>query len=241
VVTIERLDGAVFDTDGVLTETATLHAMAWKAAFDDLLRALPEGVPAAARAPFDLATDYPRHVDGRSREDGVRAFLQSRGLNEVDPAAIGRLATRKDRIYLALLRHRGVVPCAGVLDLLTVLHARGVRTAAVSASRHCAQVLAAAGLAERFDARVDGVEAARLGLAGKPDPALFEEAARRLGTAPRRTMVVEDALVGVRAARRGGFSPVVGVDRGAGADNLLADGADVVVDDLTELAALLGL
>ncbi|WP_037603557.1 HAD family hydrolase [Streptacidiphilus rugosus] len=238
---IDSLHGAVFDTDGVLTETATLHAMAWKAAFDDLLRALPDSVPAAARAPFDLATDYPRHVDGRSREDGVRAFLASRGLGDLDPSRIGRLALRKDRIYLALLRHLGVAPSPGAVDLLSALHGLGVPTAAVSASRHCAQVLAAAGLAERFDALVDGLEAARLGLAGKPDPALFVEAARRLGTAPARTMVVEDALVGVEAARRGGFSPVVGVDRGAGAGELLANGADLVVDGLTELPTLLGL
>ncbi|MEY9877571.1 HAD superfamily hydrolase (TIGR01509 family) [Streptacidiphilus sp. MAP12-33] len=241
MIGIEELAGAVFDTDGVLTDTAALHAMAWKAAFDDLLRALPPGTAQETRAPFDLATDYARHVDGRSREDGVLAFLTSRGLTDLNPAAVTRLAERKDRIYLALLRREGAVPRPGAVDLLTALRGHGVLTAVVSASRHCARVVAAAGLADLFDTRVDGVEAARLGLAGKPDPALFLEAARRLGTSPARTMVVEDALVGVLAGRRGGFSPVVGVDRGAGAEELRANGADVVVDALTELPPLLGL
>jgi beta-phosphoglucomutase family hydrolase len=239
VTGIDSPAGAVFDTDGVLTDTAGLHAYAWKAAFDDLLRSLPKGIPEADREPFDLTTDYPQYVDGRSREDGVRTFLGSRGLEDLGPEAISRLATRKDRIYLALLRHKGADPCPGVVDLLYALRGQGVARAAVSASRHCRRVLAAAGLTGLFDARVDGVDAARLRLASKPDPALFLEAARRLGVAPDRTMVVEDALVGVEAARRGGFSPVVGVDRGAGEKELLACGADVVVDGLTELASLL--
>ncbi|WP_042364531.1 HAD family hydrolase [Streptacidiphilus neutrinimicus] len=241
MIAIDCLAGAAFDTDGVLTDTAALHAMAWKAAFDDLLRALPPDTPEAARAPFDIATDYPRHVDGRSREDGVRAFLASRDLTGLGPEAMERLATRKDRIYLALLRHQGAPPRPGVVDLLVALREQGVPTAVVSASRHCARVVEAAGLTDLFDARVDGVDAARLRLAGKPDPALFLEAARRLGAEPGRTMVVEDALVGVQAGRRGGFAPVVGVDRGAGADDLRENGADVVVKDLTELMPLLGL
>ncbi|WP_084700701.1 HAD family hydrolase [Streptacidiphilus anmyonensis] len=241
MIGIESLAGAVFDTDGVLTDTAALHAMAWKAAFDDLLRRLPQGAAEESRAPFDIATDYPRHVDGRSREDGVRAFLASRALTGLDAEAMERLASRKDRIYLALLRHEGAPPRPGVVDLLVALREQGVATAVVSASRHCALVVAAAGLTDLFDARVDGVDAERLRLAGKPDPALFLEAARRLGAAPDRTMVVEDALVGVEAGRRGGFAPVVGVDRGAGADGLREHGADVVVKDLTELKPLLGL
>ncbi|WP_042380436.1 HAD family hydrolase [Streptacidiphilus melanogenes] len=241
MIGIESLAGAAFDTDGVLTDTAALHAMAWKAAFDDLLRGLPGSTAEEARAPFDIATDYPRHVDGRSREDGVRGFLASRGLESLDEEAIVRLATRKDRIYLALLRHEGAPPRPGVVDLLVALRGLGVATAVVSASRHCERVVAAAGLTDLFDVRVDGVEAARLRLPGKPDPALFLEAARRLGATPARTMVVEDALVGVQAGRDGGFSPVVGVDRGAGAAELRAHGADVVVADLTELAPLLGL
>jgi HAD superfamily hydrolase (TIGR01509 family) len=241
VTGIDSLAGAVFDTDGVLTDTAALHAFAWKAAFDDLLRALPDGTPDAARAPFDLESDYPAHVDGRSREDGVRTFLASRGLAGLGPEATDRLAIRKDRIYLALLRHKGAVPCPGVVELLTALRGHGVATAAVSASRHCARVLAAAGLTDLFDARVDGVDAARLRLPGKPDPALLREAARRLGVAPGRTMAVEVALVGVEAARRGCFSPVVGVDAGASEKELLSAGADLVVDALTELPSLLGL
>ncbi|SEL51695.1 HAD family hydrolase [Streptacidiphilus jiangxiensis] len=241
MIGIEELAGALFDTDGVLTDTAALHAMAWKAAFDDLLRGLPPGTPEEARAPFEIATDYPRHVDGRSREDGVRVFLASRDLRGLDPAAVTRLAERKDRIYLALLRHEGAVPRPGAVALLAALRGHGVPTAVVSASRHCAEVVAVAGLTDLFDTRVDGLVAAQLGLAGKPDPALFLEAARRLGAEPGRTMVVEDALVGVQAGRRGGFAPVVGVDRGAGAGPLLANGAEVVVGALTELPELLGL
>ncbi|WP_370115451.1 HAD family hydrolase [Streptacidiphilus sp. MAP12-33] len=241
MIAIAELDGAVFDTDGVLTDTADLHAMAWKAAFDDLLRALPAGTAERARAPFDLITDYPRHVDGRSREDGMHTFLASRGLEDLAPSALTRLAERKDRIYLALLRRQGAAPRPGVVDLLAGLRACDVPTAVVSASRHCTQVVAAAGLTGRFDVRVDGLAAARLGLPGRPEPALLLEAARRLGAAPDRTLVVEDAVVGVEAGRRGGFSPVVGVDRGAGAELLLASGADLVVSDLTELPPLLGL
>ena len=238
---VESLAGAVFDADGVLTDTATLHAFAWKAAFDDLLRALPTGTPDAARTPFDLQTDYPRHVDGRSREDGVRTFLASRGLTEPAPEAVARLAARKDRIYLALLRKQGAVPRPGVVEVLSALRDQGVPRAVVSASRHCARVVAAAGLAELFDARVDGLDAARLGLASRPDPALLLEAARRLGTPPDGTMVVEDALIGVQAAQRGGFSPVVAVNRGAGAEELLASGADLVVDGLGDLLPWLGI
>ncbi|GAA3166874.1 hypothetical protein GCM10010466_67050 [Planomonospora alba] len=230
---LTRITAVVFDTDGVVTDTARVHAAAWKRVFDDFLRerAAPDGEPPR---PFDAAEDYLRHVDGRSRADGVRGFLASRGI-PADPDTVRELASRKDARFLAEIRTRGVAAFPSTAELARELRRRGVRTAAVSASRNCAEVLRAAGIGGLFDTRVDGVEAARLGLPGKPDPALFEEAARRLGAAPAETAVVEDALAGVEAGRRGGFGFVVGVDRHGRGGPLSAAGADLVVADLADL------
>ncbi|MDR8411694.1 HAD-IA family hydrolase [Nonomuraea sp. 3-1Str] len=232
-VDLARIVAAVFDTDGVVTDTARVHAAAWKRVFDAFLRerATRYGEPFR---PFDAGEDYLRHVDGRSRTDGVRGFLGSRGLPH-DPDTVRELASRKDACFLAEIRDHGVAAFPSSVELARELRRRGVRTAVVSASRNCAEVLRAAGADGLFDVRVDGVDAARLGLAGKPDPALFLEAARRLRAAPERTAVVEDALAGVEAGRRGRFGLVVGVDRHARRADLLAAGADVVVTDLADL------
>jgi HAD superfamily hydrolase (TIGR01509 family) len=228
----------VFDTDGVLLDSARLHAAAWKTAFDAWLEDHPPP-DARQRHPFDAQDDYLRHVDGKSRLDGAEAFLVSRGLRPA-PADVREVAARKDELFTARLREGGVTAYPGAVRLLGVLRAGGVRLAAASASRHARELLTRAGLVPFLDAVVDGTEAARLRLPGKPDPALFLAAAGRLGVPPQRTALFEDALAGVEAGRRGGFSPVVGVNRSgdpAAAGRLRERGADTVVDDVGELPA----
>jgi beta-phosphoglucomutase family hydrolase len=241
-INLDGLDAVVFDTDGVLTDTARVHAAAWRRLFDEYLaqRAARRDEPFR---PFEDA-DYLRRVDGRSRYDGVAGFLASRGItlpwgDPADPPereTVCGLGNAKDRVFLAHLRDHGAQAVPTSVAFVRRLRERGLRTAVVSASRNMVPVLKAAGVRDLFDAEVDGVEADRLGLAGKPDPALFLEAARRLGVAPARAAVVEDALAGVEAGRRGRFAVVVGVDRGGQAAALAERGADVVVADLGELA-----
>ncbi len=227
--------GAVFDTDGVLTDTASLHAQAWRRTFDGYLRERAQRLGEEPPRPFDPRRDYLSLIDGRSREDGAAAFLESRGIHLAGPDELRALTDRKDAAFMELLRTQGARPYPSSLDFVRSLRRAGVPTAVVSASRHCREVLESAGAAGLFDVRVDGIDAARLKLPGKPDPALFLEAARRLGTEPGRTLLVEDAIAGVSAGRRGGFHPVVGLDRGAGESALLEAGADRVVEDLAEL------
>ncbi|GAA3203142.1 hypothetical protein GCM10010486_86640 [Nonomuraea roseoviolacea subsp. carminata] len=236
-IDLATVHAVVFDTDGVVTDTARVHAAAWKHVFDAFLR--------GRSAPFDVRDDYLRHVDGRPRLDGVRTFLASRGItlpegspgDGPDAATVHGLGAAKDALFVAEIGRHGVAAFPSTVALLHELRRRGCRTAVVSASRHCRAMVASAGLTHLFDVTVDGVEAARLGLAGKPDPALFLEAAGRLGTPAGRTAVVEDALPGVEAGRRGGFALVVGVDRsGERAAALRAAGADAVVEDLAELS-----
>jgi beta-phosphoglucomutase family hydrolase len=237
-LSLDRLDAVVFDTDGVLTDTASVHAAAWKRLFDEYLtrRAAHRHEPFQ---PFEEA-DYLRSVDGRSRYDGVAGFLASRAImlpwgDPADPPGretVCGLGNAKDRFFLAHLRDHGALAFPTSVAFVRRLRAEGLRTAAVSASRNMVAVLEAAELGGLFDAEVDGVEADRLGLAGKPDPALFLEAARRLGVAPARAAVMEDALAGVEAGRRGRFGVVVGVDRGGQAAALAERGADLVVADL---------
>ncbi|MFG3497082.1 HAD family hydrolase [Streptomyces sp. NPDC047928] len=226
----------VLDTDGVITDSARVHAAAWKSAFDAFLRDRPPSDP-ALRRPFDPVDDYLRHVDGRSRRDGAAAFLASRGLDPSDDD-VAAVAAAKDRLFTERLAEGGIDAYPGTVRLLRALRRARVPLAAASASRHARELLAHAGVLDLFDAVVDGGEAARLRLPGKPEPALFLEAARRLGTPPEGCAVVEDALAGVEAGRRGGFGLVVGVDRTGGpgtGDALLRHGADLVVRDLGDL------
>jgi alpha,alpha-trehalase len=234
----DRLDAVIFDLDGVITDTASVHQAAWKRMFDQWL-AKGRWAEGEDRRPFS-DDDYYVYVDGKPRYDGVVSFLASRGISLArgDPSdsptaetACG-LGNRKDELFLALLRERGVVPFPSSIELLQRLRANGTRTAIISASRNCAAVLDAAGIAQLFDAKVDGVDTDSLGLRGKPAPAVFLEAACRLGVDPGRAAVVEDALAGVEAGRRGRFGLVIGVDRGGHGEELQARGADVVVSDL---------
>ncbi|MFE4369591.1 HAD family hydrolase [Streptomyces sp. NPDC056835] len=237
---LRSVRAVVFDTDGVITDSAGVHAAAWKGAFDACLSA------AGVREPFDAVDDYRRYVDGKSREDGAVAFLNARGLDLPlgDPAdgpgtaTVRAVAARKGQLFTRRLREHGVEAWPGTVRLLHALTAARVPYAAVSASRHATELLTSAGVLGLLRTVVDGNEAGRLRLPGKPDPALFLEAARRLGFPARDTAVVEDAPAGVEAGRRGGFGLVIGVDRTAGrtsAAELRGHGADVVVADPGEL------
>ncbi|MGP4050203.1 HAD family hydrolase [Streptomyces sp. 2A115] len=228
----------VFDTDGVITDSARVHAAAWKTAFDAFLSAHPSEDPARCR-PFDVRDDYLRYVDGKSRLDGAADFLAARGI-ELSDETVRAVAADKERLFVQRLREHGADAYPGTIRLVRALRRAGVPCAAASASRHAGELLARAGVLDLFDVLMDGGEAARLGLAGKPQPDLFLEAVRRLGVPADGAAVVEDALAGVEAGRRGGFALVVGVDRTAGTDTrarLLRHGADIVVHDLGELVA----
>lgn len=239
------VEAMVFDTDGVLTDSARVHAQAWKEAFDACLREHPPAQQALAR-PFDIGTDYPRHVDGKARMDGAAAFLHARRVPIPDgqpgeapgTGSVAAVAALKDGMFTRRLREGGIDPFPGSVRLLKALKATGVPMAAASASHHAREILDHAGLLGYFVTLVDGAESARLGLPGKPDPALFLEAVGRLGVDPVRAAVAEDALAGVEAGRRGGFGLVVGVDRAATpgtAQDLRQHGADLVVEDLGDL------
>ncbi|MVU78314.1 trehalose-phosphatase [Nocardia sp. ET3-3] len=233
-----RHDAVIFDMDGVVTDSATVHAAAWKEMFDDFL-AHRTALPGEDLSPF-TTEDYLRWVDGEPRYRGVSDFLAARGISlpAGDPAdaddagTICALGNRKDHLFLERLARDGVPAFESTVALVRRLQAAGIGVAVFSASRNCAQVLRAAGIGDLFAVRVDGIVAEELGLAGKPDPAMLLEAARRLGAQPERTVVVEDAEAGVAAGRAGGFGLVIGVDRGGHGDRLAARGADVVVPDL---------
>jgi beta-phosphoglucomutase family hydrolase len=232
----------LFDLDGVLTETATLHAAAWKEMFDDFLRARAERT-GEQFVPFDPVVDYDEYVDGKPREDGVRSFLASRGITipaglPTDPCeaeTIAGLGNRKNVLVLALIRQQGVQVYEGSVRYVRAVREAGLRTAVVSSSKNTHEVLAAAGIEQLFEECIDGIVREELHLKGKPAPDTFLAAARELGVAPAEGAVFEDALAGVAAGRAGGFGLVVGVDRVGQADALREHGADLVVADLSEL------
>jgi len=231
-----RLGAVLFDLDGVLTPTADVHMAAWRRMFSEYFAA--HGV-----TPVYTDDDYFAYIDGKPRYDGVRACLASRGIDLPwgDPSdlpgdsTVCALGNRKNDVFNAVLREEGVVAYPGSVALLDHVESLGVPMAVVSSSRNAADVLAAAGLAHRFDVVVSGLVAAEQGLAGKPSPDTYQYAARQLGVAEHEAVVVEDAISGVQAGAAGDFAAVIGVDRGAGADDLLAHGADIVVTDLGEL------
>ena len=241
-VTKDRFDAVLFDLDGVLTDTAKVHAACWKRMFDDFLRQRAAEYDEPFR-PFDIATDYKLHVDGKPRFDGVRSFLESRGIHLPygDPDSppnnetICGLGNRKNEMVKEALESEGVEAYEGSVAFIRHLRSQGIKTAVVSSSSNCESVLRSVGIADLLDVRVDGEVAARLGLAGKPAPDSFLKAAEELGVAPERTVVVEDAISGVQAGRNGGFGLVIGVDRKGDAEALWENGADIVVPDLAEM------
>ncbi|MEU2596651.1 beta-phosphoglucomutase family hydrolase [Streptomyces hirsutus] len=234
----ENILACLFDLDGVISRTAAVHAAAWKQAFDAFLRERD----GADFRPF-TDSDYAEYVDGRPRVDGVRTFLASRGVGlplgtPDDPpgtATVHGLARHKNELFLERIRSGGVEAYEGTLRYIEAARADGLRTAVVSASANCRDVLRALDAEHLFDARVDGVVAAERHLPGKPHPDTFLAAARDLGVPPGRAAVFEDALAGMDAGRAGRFGYVVGVDRVGRSAALYAHGADRVVTDLAEL------
>jgi len=238
----ERFDAVLFDLDGVITDTASVHAHAWKKLFDEFLEAR-----AKARdepfVPFDLEEDYRTWVDGKPRYEGVRSFLASRGIelpfgdpsNPPGTGTVCALGNIKNEHFNHCLQTDGVTVFPTSVRLIEKLRAEGIRVAVVSSSKNTPTILEVAGLGDLFDLRFDGNEAARLGLKGKPTPDTYLKAAERLGVPAERAVVVEDAISGVEAGRAGHFGLVVGVDRHGEAEALKEHGADVVVSDLGEL------
>jgi beta-phosphoglucomutase family hydrolase len=223
----------LFDLDGVLTQTAKLHAVAWKRMFDDFLRQW-SAESNKAFVPFDAVQDYQLYVDGKLRIDGARSFLASRRI-QLSEKEILDLAAAKDTILLQLLQQGQVETYEGSIRYLHAAREAGLRTAVVSSSKHCEQVLVSAGIADLFDARIDGNVAATRHLVGKPSPDTYLAAADALGVGPVQAAVFEDALSGVEAGRAGHFGYVVGVDRVGQSKELRRHGADTVVTDLANL------
>jgi beta-phosphoglucomutase family hydrolase len=232
----------LFDLDGVLTQTARVHAAAWKEMFDDFLRARSErgGEPFV---PFDPVADYDEYVDGKPRYDGVRSFLASRRIelpegaptDPPDAETVHGLGNRKNELVLELIEHDGVEVYEGSVRFVRAARAAGLRRAVVSSSANAREVLEAAAIADLFEVRIDGVVAERERLKGKPAPDTFLAAARKLDVPPAEAAVFEDALAGVAAGRTGRFGFVVGINRHDQAEALREHGADVVVSDLAEL------
>jgi beta-phosphoglucomutase family hydrolase len=232
----------LFDLDGVLTETAKVHAAAWKEMFDGYLRERAEHSGEEFVA-FDPVEDYDEYVDGKPRYEGVSSFLDSRGIelpqgeksDANDTQTIDGLGNRKNEIVLRMIKDQGVQAYDGSVRYVRAAREAGLARAVVSSSTNCRDVLLAADIEDLFEERIDGVVAEREHLQGKPAPDTFLAGARALGVEPGQAAVFEDALVGVQAGRAGGFACVVGVDRAGQAKELREHGADIVVDDLAEL------
>ena len=238
VVTRDRFDAVLFDLDGVLTSTAAIHAAAWKRMFDQFLR---ERHP--AQPPFDIDSDYKKYVDGKPRYEGVRSFLESRGIHlpygeatdAPGDATVSALGNRKQVLVQQAIDNGEVEPFATSVRWVERLKDQGFKLGVVSSSRNCGPVLRAAKIDHLFETRVDGLTLAELNLPGKPAPDAFLKAAQNLGVSPARTVVVEDAISGVQSGRAGNFGLVLGVDREGHADALLKNGADAIVSDLGEM------
>jgi beta-phosphoglucomutase family hydrolase len=237
-----EIEACLFDLDGVLTQTAKVHAAAWKTMFDEYLRKRAQERGEEFRE-FDAVSDYDEYVDGKPRYEGVRSFLASRHIDlpqgspsdAPDKDTIDGLGNRKNELVLELIHRDGVQPYEGSVRFVKAARVAGLRRAVVSSSTNCRDVLVAAGILDLFEEIVDGVVAEREHLAGKPAPDTFLAAARKVGVAPDHAAVFEDALAGVEAGHAGNFGLVVGVDRVGQADALKQHGADVVVKDLAEL------
>lgn len=237
-ITRDRFDAVLFDLDGVLTSTAAIHAAAWKRMFDEFLR---EKHP--AQPPFDSGADYKKYVDGKPRYEGVHSFLESRSIHlpfgdagdEPGDGTVCALGNRKQLLVQRAIDNGEVQPFASSVRWVERLKADGFRLAVVSSSRNAGPVLRAAKIGHLFETRVDGLTLAEMNLPGKPAPDAFLEAARRLGTPPARTVVVEDALSGVESGKAGNFGLVLGIDREGHADALRRHGADAIVTDLEEM------
>lgn len=241
IIARDRHDAVLFDMDGVITDTAGLHAFCWKVVFDEFLQKRAT----QSRDPFRCfdATDYKLYVDGKQRYKGVTDFLKSRGIELPEGArddpphaeTVRGLGNRKNELVQARMMSAGVESYPGTVAFILYLRRLGIKTAVVTASENCETVLKAAKVADLFDAQVDGEFLAARNLAGKPAPDSFLQAAEMLQVLPERSIVVEDAIAGVRAGAQGGFALVIGVARKNNVAELKAHGADLVVHDLAEL------
>jgi beta-phosphoglucomutase family hydrolase len=237
-----NFDAAIFDMDGVVTQTAVAHAMAWKRMFDEYLHRRAEREHEAFHE-FTRAADYLIYVDGRPRYQGVQTFLQSRGIqipygNPADaPQAetICGLGNRKNELFNRSLAEEGVQVYDSTIRLIRKMLARDIAVGIATSSRNCVQILEQAGIADLFATRVDGMVSLALGLKGKPEPDIFTTACRDLGAEPRRAIVIEDAVAGVQAGVKGHFALVIGVARESNEQALQAAGADLVVSDLSKV------
>lgn len=242
ILTTSDIDAVLFDLDGVVTDTATLHIAAWKELFDDYLKVWSAHTHTPF-GPFDVEVDYQKYVDGKPRTNGIASFLASRGIvlpygepsDLPDQESVCGLGNKKNAIFHQLLQTQGVKVFGTSVTLIHDLKAHAIQTAVVSSSKNCKAVLVAAGLSDLFNVCIDEVERERLNLPGKPAPDTFLEAARRLGVEPARTVVVEDAIAGVQAGRHGKFGLVIGVARKGDRAVLLEHGADIVVEDLRDI------
>jgi beta-phosphoglucomutase family hydrolase len=242
VIKREKYDAVLFDLDGVITNTADVHAACWKKMFDDYLQKRAAEGGQAFRS-FDLAKDYRLYVDGKPRFDGVRDFLASRGIqlpegSPDDPPhaeTVRGLGKRKNALVSQIIEEEGVQPYPGSVQLIHQLRRNGFKIAVVTSSENCTAVLRSARLDALFDARVDGEMIETQHLAGKPAPDTFLMAAKLLGVEPRRAVIIEDAISGVQAACNGSFGLVIGVSRKGDAEELTHHGAHLVVNDLSEL------
>ncbi|MDQ7785383.1 MAG: trehalose-phosphatase [Desulfomonilaceae bacterium] len=242
VISATDFDAVIFDLDGVVTDTASVHAAAWKRMFDEFLsrHAAREGV---SFRPFEIETDYRSYVDGKPRFDGLRSFLGSRGINlaEGDPEdppgaeTIHGLGKSKNAEFLKQIQEKGVKVYGSTVGLIHSAKKHGLKTAVISSSKNCAMILDSVNLSDLFDVRVDGVDSEILGITGKPAPDIFIEAARQLQVEPERAVVIEDAVSGVQAGRAGKFGRVIGIARAGGREALQDNGAHTVVEDLSEV------
>jgi beta-phosphoglucomutase family hydrolase len=238
----DGVNTCLFDLDGVLTQTAKVHAAAWKQMFDEYLEQRADRT-GEEFVPFDSRHDYDQYVDGKPRYEGVQSFLGSRGIelprgdpgDPRDAETVDGLGNRKNEIVLKLIHEHGVEPYEGSVRYLHAARDAGLRRAVVSSSTNCRDVLRAAGIEDLLEVRMDGVVAEREHIKGKPAPDTYLKAAAMLGSEPAQSAVFEDALAGVESGRAGDFGCVVGVDRVGQADALKEHGADVVVKDLAEL------
>jgi alpha,alpha-trehalase len=243
ILDAEAFDGILVDLDGVVTDTAGLHAAAWKRLFDEVLamKAAEEGLNLE---PFDADRDYRTFVDGKPRMEGLKAFLTSRGLtfpvgsagDLPEAETLGGFSARKNRYFHDLIAREGVPIYETTVAFLRHAKEKGLKIALVSSSKNCSAVLTAAGLEALFDLQVDGNDLETLGLHGKPEPDAYRTAAERLQVVPRRAMVIEDAVAGILAGKAGGFARVIGIDRGGQREALCQAGADIVVEDLAAIS-----
>ena len=237
-----NFDAVIFDMDGVITKTAAVHSLAWKKMFDEYLHYREKKHHEPFRE-FSHADDYLSHVDGRPRYKGVDTFLKSRGINiplgkpEDEPGkeTVCGLGNRKNEFFNKVLEEAGVGVYDSTIKLIKELLASGVKVGVATSSKNCALILKKTGITDLFETRVDGVVSTELGLNGKPEPDIFTTASDNLGVKPHRAIVVEDAVSGVQAGAKGNFGLVIGVARENNARELKANGADIVVEDLSEI------